>query len=204
MNRLSHAISSLPLLALLGSCGGPNIEAKAANAVQTLMAYTAEALLLNGGGGVVTQKCSGGGDLSYDASTIPAIIDPNVDSVDIAIIFDDCIIKVCGDDVTFKSSTTATRVKINGLDAGDVANLIGGDAIIGADDQFFEIELISEDQEVSGFINGSLSYGYKMRIIGNENGLKDISIVESDRAESLEIQKKTLPASQLEILADRC
>jgi hypothetical protein len=201
MIRFFHALAFLSPLLLCGSCGGPNIESKSANAIQTLLSYTAEALLI-GGSGSVSQTCSGGGSLSYDATGITLL--PGQSFGNIPVSFSDCVIKVCGDQVTFKTSSSKATLKILGLDENDAINLIGGGALIGANDKFFELELLVNDQEVEGFLSGSLSFSYKMRIIGNNQGLKKILILDASSSQPLKIQNKSIPASSIQKLADRC
>lgn len=196
----------LPLIALIvlpslvGGCGGARVDAKAANAVQTLLANAAEAFLLGGGAASVSLTCSGGGTLTYSP---PTAINPGDTSIDLPITFSDCVIKVCGDEITFNSSGQSL-LSLTGLDPSQVGELIGGGALVGDDDQFLEIEILAADQGVSGFLQGALDFGYRMRIIGNNKGLSTISIVESTRGDPLVIQGREIKAEHLANLADRC
>ncbi len=199
-----HSSRALPLcLAFVGlvqGCGGPNLESKAANAIQTLLANSAEAFLLGGGSTPVTFECSGGGSLTYNA---PTSIDPGDTNLDLPITFNNCKIKVCSDTITFTSAGTSLLSMI-GLDPGQAADLVGGDAIVGDDEQFLEIEIVASAQGVRGFLQGNVDFAYKMRIIGNNRGLKTISIVESERGDPLKVRGQALPATGLSALADRC
>lgn len=196
-----RSLSSILLVSLLVSaCGGPTLDSKAANAVQTLLATSVEAFLLGGGSTTVSVPCSGGGTLTYSP---PTSINPGDTSIDLPVSFDACIIKVCGDEVTFTASGQ-TLLSLTGLDPSDVGNLIGGDAIIGTDDQFLEIEILSSKQGVEGFLDGKVDFAYRMRIIGNNRGLSEISILESSRGKPLTIQGRQLKAPNLAGLADRC
>jgi len=193
-------LSSLLIPLLLSACGGPTLDSKAANAVQTLLATSAEAFLLGGGAATVSIACSGGGTLTYSP---PTTLNPGDSSLDLPVSFDDCVIKVCEDEITF-NSTGQSLLSLTGLDPADATNLIGGDAIVGDDDQFLEIELVAEEQGVLGFLQGRLDFAYRMRIIGNNKGLSEISIVESERGDPLAVQGKPLKAPALAGLADRC
>lgn len=185
---------------LAASCGGPNLQAKTANAIQTLLANSAEAFLLGGGAASVDLNCSGGGSFSYSP---PTSINPGDTSIDLPMTFDDCIIKVCGDEITFNSEG-ATLLSLTGLDPSQVGDLVGGGAIVGDDQQFLEIEIISQEQGVTGFLKGKVDFAYRMRIIGSSAGLTNISIVESTRGEPLKVKGETIKATTLKTLADRC
>jgi len=199
--RLKIALTAWMLAPLLATgCGGPNLKAKTANAIQTLLANSAEAFLLGGGAASVTLKCTGGGSFSYSP---PATINPGDTSIDLPITFEDCVIKVCGDEITFDSSGE-TLLSLTGLEPSQVGDLVGGGAIVGDNQQFLEIEIISQDQGVLGFLKGKVDFAYRMRIIGNNEGLSSISIVESTRGEPLKIKGEALKATSLKTLADRC
>ncbi len=175
-----------------------------ANAVQTVMSNAAEAFLLREDGeGTVTFQCSGGGTLSYSGSFDDVDLDADSGSASFPVVFDNCIIKVCGDSITFATGGTATLV-IAALSDSQVGNLVGGGAIIGADEDFFELELIIADKPVTGIVEGNIGFAYKMRIIGSVNGLSEIQIIESSSGDPLSLPSGPLPASTLSTLAERC
>jgi hypothetical protein len=202
MKSMKRSLSVIIALSLpiLGSCGGPTLASKTASAIQTLMANGAEAFLL-GGGGAYTQECSGGGSFTYSP---PSSIDPLNPVLDLAVSFQDCAIQVCGDELIFANSTNNTTFSLRALNPNDVAELIGGGSVVGGDDNFFEIEIEADEQPVKGFLKGNLSFGYRMRIIGNSRSLKEILIIHSETNEPAKIQNKSIPARDFRKLTDRC
>ena len=187
-------------LLLLQACGGPDLDSKTANAVQTLLATSAEAFLLGGGSTSVSVACNGGGTISYSP---PTAINPGDTSIDLPLNFDDCVLKVCDDELIF-DSTGQSLLSITGLDPSQVGDLVGGGAIVDDDEQFLEIEIVSSEQGVRGFLKGKVDFAYRMRIIGNNLGLSEISILDSTRGGALEIRGKKLEAEKLKSIADRC
>jgi hypothetical protein len=187
-------------LVFLPGCGGPSLEAKTANAIQTLLSTSAEAFLLGGGQTSVSVACNGGGSLSYSP---PAAINPGDTSIDLPVNFNNCKLKVCGDELTFEASGQSL-LSLTGLDPSQVGNLIGGGAIVGNDEQFLEIEIISSDQGVKGFLTGNVDFAYRMRIIGSTKGLSEISILDSNRGEALEVKGQKIRSDTLKAIADRC
>ena len=174
-----------------------------ANAIQTVMSNTAEAFLLRDGANTVTFDCSGGGTLSYSGSFAGIDLDAGAGTASFPAIFSDCIIKVCGDSLTFSSDGSAT-ITISALSPDQVGSIIGGGAIIGEGEDFFEIELAITDKTVTGFVEGVVSFAYKMRIVGSTAGLSEIQIVESESGGPISISGSELPAASLSTLADRC
>lgn len=207
--RFSFFALSLPALALLGSsCAGVTLEAKMANAIQTVMANSAEAFLLKEPDETsVSFSCSGGGELVYSEGSGGGFgsidLDAETGSATFPLTFNDCIINVCGDSITFAAGGEASLV-LSALEADQVASLVGGDALVGEEESFFEIEVIVSSQTVTGFLEGNISFAYKMRIIGSQEGLSEIRILDSDSGDPVSLPSGNLPAASLSQEADRC
>ncbi|NCN28469.1 hypothetical protein GW915_12950 [bacterium] len=206
MKAIFRTINALACTGLLLSCGGVTLEAKMANAIQTIMSNSAEAFLLNDAesGDTITFNCSSGGSLSYSGDFDLIDFDPldgaSTGSASFPMIISNCKIDVCGDTFTFETGGTANLI-ISGLNPADI---IGGEDLVGNENKFFQLELIITDQPVSGFLQGTMSFAYKMRIVGSTAGLSEIEILDSDSGEPAKLPSGPIPASSLEKLADRC
>lgn len=202
-------LAMLATLALLSSsCAGVTLEAKMANAIQTVMANSAEAFLLKDSSETsVSFSCSGGGELVYSEGSGGGFgsidLDAETGSATFPLSFNDCAINVCGDSITFASGGSASLV-LSALEADQVTTLIGGGALVGDEESFFQIEIIVTDQAVTGFLEGTISFAYRMRVIGSTDGLSEILILDSESGDPVSLPTGSLPASSISVEANRC
>lgn len=179
-----------------------------ANTIQTVMANSAEAFLLKDASDTSVEfECSGGGKFVYEEGGGGGFgsidLDAESGSATFPLSFNDCVVNVCGDSITFSSGGSASLV-LSALETDQVATLIGGGALVSDEESFFQIEIIVSDQAVTGFLEGNIDFAYKMRIIGSQSGLSEILILDSDSGDPVELPSGNLPAASLTEEADRC
>ncbi len=187
------------MLLTLFSCGGPSHDAQVANFLQTVMANAIEAYLLKSGG-TAELECGLGGDLAYVAGTVT---NPGDEIADLPVAFTKCKIDACGQAIVF-DGTGDTEISLLALSESQIADIVSGGSGLTDDDQFLELEIHAEDQEVSGFLRGKISFSYRMRIVGSESSLKGVQILDSNSGKPLKLNGRTYKASELQDLANGC
>jgi hypothetical protein len=195
---MRHLFLGSTLLAL-GACGEPSHEARVANFLQTVMANAIEAYLLKSGG-TAELDCSKGGQLAYTAG---ALSNPGDEISDLAVTFTKCGIDACGKKIVFDGNENTT-LRLLALSESQIADIVTGGTGLTEDDQFLELEISAEDQSVTGFLRGNLTFSYRMRIVGSEASLKGVQILDAEDGKPLKLNGRTYKASELSALADGC
>ncbi len=184
------------LLILNSSCFGPKTESQVATAIQTLMANLIEGSFpsLGASGGSAVDCSVSGSFLATDP--VYGSIDPlNPTQLEVStpIVFDNCVIKVCGTTLSLNGSGTSISISL-----GDLTG------ITGASSNSASIQVAFENQAMTGVISGTLNFSYKMTTTLSESTLSSIVIEDNNPAEPLTYQGKTYYGNELDALADGC
>ena len=203
MHKIFKRISSLRILPLclagfstLTSCGGPSHEAAVANFVQTLMAGFVEGNLQNlqSSTGNAPVSCQGGSGTFTVGSTSYGTIDPlnpGATVVNVGITFSNCLIKVCGKEVTV-NGTGATL----SMSAASIAG--------STEEGSISVGMSATDLAISGFISGSFTFGYNLTANATRSSFDSLAITEASPAAPFSEGGKTYNASDIPDLADGC
>ncbi len=190
----------------LATCGGPKVESKIANAIQTLMSNTIEAFATKETGATsVTFNCGDGsgdqGSFSYslpagldDPLTLITYITANGNVANLAVTFNECVITACGTDLVLNGGTATLGMALS--------LFLQDSASSGEIPAAFQLSV--SGQTFSGMTVGTFNYSYIIEAIYSSDSLKSITVKDSSPENPLVAEGVTFSSSKISELSDGC